>query len=471
VDETDVTASREGRGAARAGRPPARLVAVHPPTLAGAVVPLDARPLVLGRVAAPDVAVLADATVSRRHLAVEPSGPGWTVRDLDTRNGSALGGEALGARAHAIADGDVVRIGDALLVVEIGHALDEEDGPEATRAAIPGEAAVMRAVRGTIARAAADRAPVLVLGETGVGKERVAAELHRGSGRSGGFVAVNCAALGRELMESQLFGHVRGAFTGAGEAQPGLFAAAHGGTLFLDEVGELPLDLQPKLLRALQEGEVRPVGATRARAVDVRIIAATNQPLAARVDGGEFRRDLYARLALWEIVVPPLRARRADVLPWIARLRGEWLRTRGQAERALVLRADAAEALLLAAWPENLRGIGRLVHELSAAGRDGFVERGDLPAWLDRPGAGAGAGAGAVAVAADADVQRAPAPVRPAAPTRAELEAFLRSEGGSVRSAARHFARDRRQIYRWLDAYGLRELQRDEGRSAPDDEP
>ena len=451
-EETDVTASREPRDPARSARPPARLVVVHPPELAGAVVPLGARPLVLGRAAGEDTRVLEHATISRRHLAIEPSGPGWAARDLETRNGSAVDGEPLGPRSRLLADGDVVRIGDVLLVVELGAALAEANGAEATRAAIPGESALMREVRAAIARAAPDRAPVLVLGETGVGKERVAAELHRASGRTGAFVAVNCAALGRELMESELFGHVRGAFTGASDAQPGLFAAAHGGTLFLDEIGDLPLDLQPKLLRALQEGEVRPVGATRAREVEVRIVAATNQPLTARVEAGEFRRDLYARLALWEIVVPPLRRRRVDVLPWIARLYRDWHATRGLAERALVLRADAAEALLLAAWLENLRGVGRLVHELGASDRTGALERRELPAWLVRPEPAASA------AAASAEPARSGPPAgRRAPPTREELATFLRTNGGSVHAAARHFERDRRQIYRWLDAYGLRD--------------
>src|SRR6185295_11015283 len=172
--------------------------------------------------------------------------------------------------------------------------------------------------------AATDPAPVLLHGESGTGKERIAGELHRLSGRKGRLIAVNCAALSRELVESQLFGHQKGAFTGATELHPGYFRAAQGGTLFLDEIGELSLEVQPKLLRAIQQGEVQAVGSTQPAHVDVRVVAATNRELQQAVNAGQFRADLYARLSLWELRVPPLRERRADLFPWIDRLHGRW---------------------------------------------------------------------------------------------------------------------------------------------------
>jgi transcriptional regulator with GAF, ATPase, and Fis domain len=293
-----------------------------------------------------------------------------------------------------------------------------------------------------VARAAPDPAAVLVIGETGTGKERIARELHRLSGRAGKLVPVNCAALTPQIVDSQLFGHVKGAFTGAGEAQPGLFRAAHGGTLFLDEIGDLPLELQPKLLRALQEGEILPVGSTQPVRVDVRVVAATHRDLLRAIGAGTFREDLYARLSIWELSVPALRERRADLLPWIERLHGAWARERGT-DAALSFDADAAEAVLRFAWPLNLRGLERLVHELAAAGpRRGAVTRAGLPAWLS---------AGDVAPAA-AEPQPRP---KEAAPTREEFVRAFEELGGSVHGLAKRFDRDRRQIYRWVDSYGL----------------
>jgi two-component system, NtrC family, response regulator GlrR len=305
---------------------------------------------------------------------------------------------------------------------------------------------------------------VLLLGETGTGKEWIAGEIHRLSGRSGPLLAVNCAALSAQIIESQLFGHVRGAFTGATSDHKGLFRAADGGTLFLDEIGELPVDLQPKLLRTLQDGQVLAVGATRSAPVDVRVIGATNLDLHAAVEAGSFRRDLYARLAMWELAVPPLRVRRLDILSWIDRLHRAWQRARpGVAASLPALLPDAVEAILLHPWPDNLRGLDRLVHALAATSKpDGGIALADLPRWLrerrtparesDAPVAGAApvaAGAAAVAAPATPESDRRPPP------TREEFELAYAELGGNVRALARHFRRDRRQIYRWVAAYGL----------------
>lgn len=413
-------------------REAARLIAIYPPELR-ATIPLAGDHTLLGRTADEGVVGLLHGTVSRRHLAVEwDAGAGLhRARDLGSRNGSWVdGADARGGLP--LRDGSVVRAADVLLIYE--RALLDEDAAEVCRDAVPGEAAAMGRLRARLARAARDAAPVLLIGETGTGKERIAAEIHRLSGRSGPYLTVNCAALSPQLIESQLFGHTRGAFTGAGEAQPGLFRSAAGGTVLLDEIGELPLDLQPKLLRTLQEGEVHPVGSPRPVRVDVRVVAATHRDLAAAADSGAFRRDLHARLALWEIAVPALRQRRADLLSWLQRLGG-----------SVAFDPDAAERLLLSAWPTNLRGLDRLLHDLGGLGaRARPVAVNDLPAWLGAPPPQAGPAS-------------APAPGRPAAPTREEFIAAFERLSGSVHALARHFGRDRRQIYRWLEAHGLRE--------------
>ncbi len=409
----------------------ARLVVVHPPELR-AVIGLDETPTVLGRDPASGVVGLGHGTVSRRHVAIvwDPAARCHRGRDLGSKNGASVDGAGAQA-AWRLVEGSVLRIADVHLVYERQLADDGDDAEVVARDAVPGEAAVMAPLRARIARAAGDAAPVLLCGETGTGKERIAGELHRLSGRRGPYLAVNCAALARELIESQLFGHVRGAFTGAGEAQPGLFRSADGGTVLLDEIGDLPLELQPKLLRVLEEGEVHPVGSARPVTVDVRVIAATHRDLAVAAETGEFRRDLYARLSLWEIQVPALRQRRVDLLPWLDRLRG--------AGGAISFEPDAVERLLLAPWPTNLRGLDRLLRELPAHARP--VAAYELPAWITAP-------------PASAEVAQVPIG-RPPPPTREEFLAAFDQHGGSVHALARHFQRDRRQIYRWLDAYRL----------------
>jgi DNA-binding NtrC family response regulator len=217
-----------------------------------------------------------------------------------------------------------------------------------------GESQAMAQMRGTIDKVAQSDATVLITGESGTGKELVARALHfAGRRASGPFVPVNCGALVGTLLDSELFGHVRGAFTGADTSKRGLFVAADGGTLFLDEIGELPIELQPKLLRALQDGEVKPVGGTSATRVDARVIAATNRTLEDQVRAGAFREDLFYRLAVITIEVPALRNRPGDI-PLLARHFAEQAALR--AERGRVSFTDGALAHLASQpWPGNVR--------------------------------------------------------------------------------------------------------------------
>jgi two-component system, NtrC family, response regulator GlrR len=469
------TRSRQATGKRSARRGEARLRVVYP-TEVRASVPVGAGRVVVGRGPEdPAMPRIRHATVSRSHFAVEWDAmlEGHFGMDLGSRNGSWVDGE-LAIIRRPLVPNSVVRLGDILAVYETGQGLAETDGADVSPAAIPGESPAMRLLRVGVGRAAPDPSPVVLIGETGTGKEAIAAEIHRLSRRRGELIALNCAALSPQLVESQLFGHVKGAFTGAGEAAPGLFRAAAGGTLFLDEIGELPAPLQPKLLRAIQEGEVQPVGSTRTVKVDVRVIAATNRNLTADVESGAFRRDLYARLALWELHVPPLRERRGDLFEWIQKLHQRWLERRSASVTAshdldgrLSFEADAAEVLLLFPWRDNLRGVDRLVHALGAAAHPAPVGVAQLPGWLQLPAVkGITSGArrsrgGGSGPSHPAPVGAAPAPAavprpRPKAPTRDELDAVLRAHGGSIRATAKHFGRDRRQIYRWIDAFGLK---------------
>ncbi len=367
----------------------ATLTAVHPLDLDWQL-QLGDQLVTIGRDGDARVPALANRTVSRRHVEIRWNGAAHVISDLGGRNGSRLDGVRLGeTELRTLQDGSVLQLGDVFVIYE--RTLYERGAPIAdaehvSKDNLPGRAMAMRRLRTQVGRAAADPSAVLILGETGTGKEWIARELHRLSQRPGPLVALNCAALGSSLIESQLFGHVKGAFTGATSDQVGLFRAAEGGTLFLDEIGELPLDLQPKLLRALQDGQITPVGATRALTVDVRVVAATNRDLETAISQRAFRLDLYSRLALWEIAVPPLRARRVDILAWLARLQRVWLEARpGIKGSPMTLQPDAVQVILLHPWLDNLRGLDRLVHVLQSTPSSGPLARADLPSWLLAP--------------------------------------------------------------------------------------
>ncbi len=240
-----------------------------------------------------------------------------------------------------------------------------------------GVSRAMRQLRELMPRAAAALVPVLVEGESGVGKEVVARALHlAGPRRAAPFVAVNCAALSDELIDAELFGHARGAFTGAAIERRGLFEEAHGGTLFLDEVAELSPRAQAKLLRVLQEGEVRRLGENQPRRVDVRVVSATNRPLRDEVAAGRFRLDLRYRLDVVRIVVPPLRERRDDIPPLVEHF---WRQTMQRLRRTARLAPSLVAALAAHDWPGNARELQNVVTAVAAAGPSrGLVGRDDI---------------------------------------------------------------------------------------------
>ena len=241
----------------------------------------------------------------------------------------------------------------------------------------------MKQVLEVCRRVAPVDASVLVTGDSGVGKERVAQLLHTESGRAGGpFIAINCGAIPETLLESELFGHARGSFTGAMDDRQGLFEAAEGGTLFLDEIGEIALRLQPKLLRALQEREVRRIGETLSRAINVRLVAATNRNLPREVAAGRFREDLLYRLNVVEIRIPPLRTRPEDVAPlaeaFLREAAAQWKReVAGFSEEVM-------KRLLSHGWPGNVRELKNAVEHAVVMARGKLVQVEDLPVTVQR---------------------------------------------------------------------------------------
>jgi transcriptional regulator with AAA-type ATPase domain len=306
---------------------------------------LGERSLVLGTDPGCDV-VLTDPAVSARHCVVRPYRSQWLAQDLGSTNGLWVGGARV--PAAVLSPGVSITLGRSTVAVA------PERGPDpGEHHAIVGRSPAIQTLREAIERYARAPYPVLIEGESGCGKELVARELHARSARSQGpWVALNCGAIAPELIESELFGHEKGAFTGSVGRRRGVFEEAHGGTLFLDELGELPLTLQPRLLRVLETGELRRVGAEGALKVDVRVLSATLRDLEARVEQGLFREDLYYRLADLRVRVPPLRERRAD-LPLLA----EHLLARIELEtgRYRMLEDQGLAKLLRHPFPGNVR--------------------------------------------------------------------------------------------------------------------
>ncbi len=244
---------------------------------------------------------------------------------------------------------------------------------------------VMRELIESIALVARSNAAVLIFGESGTGKERVARAIHaEGPRASQSFVAVNTSAIPEQLLESELFGHVRGSFTGATQARRGLLLEANGGTLLLDEIGDMPLMLQPKLLRVLQFGESRPVGSDRIGHVDVRLIAATHRDLNVLVHEGRFREDLRHRLNVISLVVPPLRDRREDIVPLVERFLEE-ARERTLASPVDSISDEAMNVLTQAAWPGNVRELENTIERLVVLGREAVVTPQDLAFLEEKP--------------------------------------------------------------------------------------
>jgi DNA-binding NtrC family response regulator len=285
--------------------------------------------------------------------------------------------------------------------------------------------------------------PVLILGESGTGKELVARSIHfSGERKSRPFAPVDCSALVPTLIESELFGYVKGAFTGAVQAKQGLLEAAQGGTLFLDEIGDLPVDLQAKLLRVLQEREVKPVGSTERRPLDVRIIAATNRDLEAAIRNGSFRQDLYFRLNVVQIKLPPLRERKSDIPLLVTSFLDKFTDPQGPAR---TISEDAMRRLVAYDWPGNVRELENAIERAVALGSGPIVHVGDLPSSLQYPSS-----------------ERAPEKEELLPLEELERRAILRTlreTGGDKLAAARMLGIGKTTLYRKLKQYNMEHIE------------
>ena len=390
--------------------------------------------------------VLSDTFVSRRHCTIAPVAQGFAITDLGSRNGTVIDGVAVGKVVAP--PGVALRIGKTLLqlmpsdeVVDIPPSKSDHFG------ALYGGSTVMRHAFAVLERASKSNASVLFLGESGTGKELMARGVHDHSPRKDGpFVVFDCGASTENLIESDLFGHVKGAFTGAAGDRVGAFAAAHGGTLFLDEIGDLPVGLQPKLLRMLEAGEVVQVGGRKPERFDVRIVAATHRDVFGEVARGGFRGDLYYRLAVVEVHVPPLRQRSGD----LARLIAMFLERAGAPQLAAQVGGAALERLERYHWPGNVRELRNVItRAVALAGPDDDFQ--SLPFVL-RPTAAAEA---EVAFKADRPFHEA----KDALVARFEREYLgdlVQRAGGNLSEAARIAGLERKFLYKLLERAGLR---------------
>ncbi|TMQ15156.1 MAG: FHA domain-containing protein [Deltaproteobacteria bacterium] len=397
-----------------------------------------------------------DRRMSSSHGRLVRGSSGWLLDDPESKNGAVVDGAV--TRRLVIGDGAVIELGHTFFVFR-NVAVERNAPGDIDDAALPGGVPALQTYDGalaeqfaTLGRVAPTEVSVLLQGETVTGKELVARALHELSGRSGAFVAVNCGALPPNLIEAELFGHRRGAFTGAVGERLGLVRSADSGTLFLDEVGELPPASQAAFLRVLQEREVVPVGVDHPVKVDVRLCAATLRDLEALVAAGQFRRDLYARLFGLTIALPPLRQRRVDLGLLARRLLalipgGPQVRFAPAALRAM-LRHD---------WLLNIRELEKVLTTAVALATSGVIEAGHLPETLRRgprseptsqqpaPGDGTPPGAapvGAVARSSDDEL-------------REQLIGLLTLHHGNVLAVSKALHTRRTQVYRWLHRLGI----------------
>jgi transcriptional regulator with AAA-type ATPase domain len=411
----------------------AMLTIVHHPTwdLVGLGAAIGERGAILGRTSRACLPGAFDVgKVSREHAEVRFDRGAVTLRDCGSRNGTRLNGEPV--EQATLNPGDIVELGGILLMLTVGPGtFSEPDDPH-----ILGRSWAVAGLIADIERAASSEHAVTLVGETGTGKELSAEGIHARSSRANGpFVAVNCSALSDGLIESELFGHEQGAFTGADSARAGLVAHADGGTLFLDEVTSTPPRLQAVMLRLLENGTYRPVGGNQQLRADVRVVAAAQPDIVASIDDGSFRSDLWFRLSRRIVELPSLADRREDI-PLLARHFARAVRPDAE------LTAPLSRALIAAEWPGNVRQLRNVVERIAEASPTAELSDTSTVPSASR----------AASVDSPRLRQRRSPTERPSRDTLVEL---LTQEQGRVSAVARRLGVGRKSLYRWLQAHGI----------------
>lgn len=418
----------------------------------------SSREVTIGRDAEQSVIVVPEQAVSRAHARIAYRRDSFWLSDLKSRNGTLVDGRFIDEieleHLHEI------RVGDAIFKFVSGSAeeylpyrLDGEMQPGTMRRAqgfteLVGGYQLDR-IAADLERLAKTTLSIMILGESGTGKEVVARGLHRASGRRGALQAINCAAIPANLLESELFGYKRGAFSGADRDKIGLIRSAHEGTLFLDEIGDMPLEAQAKLLRVLETREVFPLGATQGERVDVRVICATHRDLAKMQREQKFRGDLYARLNDSNVVLPPLRERKEDIY----RLTTHMLAKHGRPD--LRLSFPFMLGLLHYDFPYNVRELEAAMKRAIALSDGPELRAEHLPDAMREEMAFYGKPAQLPTPRSPGEPSAPPPHFRAAAPTEAELRALLSRHRGNISAIGREVGKERMQVHRWMKRYGI----------------
>lgn len=384
---------------------------------------------------------ISDPWMSALHASLTRDNGRWLLADLGSKNGVYVNG--VRREVALLRDDDLIEVGSSFLRLrqDVWVSPSESAARRVPAVGEPRFATLLPELRQRLedlARIARSSVTILINGPSGAGKEVVARAVHEASGRSGSYVAVNCAALPRELVESELFGSSKGAFSGAAVDRPGLIAASHNGTLFLDEIGDLSLPAQAVLLRVLEESKVRPLGSVRDTAINLRVVAATHRDLRRMVTAGTFREDLLSRLQTYVVELPSLRERREDLGVLIGDL---LLRSFGAQAETLRFDRFAARALMLYGWPLNARELWRCLRRaVMLADGQQVVRISHLPRELQRDAETTGVGP----ARSERDQQR-----------RGQLVDALRLHGGNISAAARELSSVRSQVQRWIRRYEI----------------
>ncbi len=463
-------------GNASPDRPGTRagLVLLYAPSFAqfDAAYQLHERDLIIGRELTAGICV-PEASVSRQHARIHYKDGRWVLTDLGGRNGTIVDGEFV--QEVVLEPLHEIRVGDAIFkFVQAGaesYARYRIDGT--LLGAQPGEETDARVRRGRIVggyqidrlasaikRVARTELSVIVLGESGTGKEVFAQQLHEWSGRRGAFQAVNCAAIPATLLESELFGYKRGAFSGADRDKIGIVRAADGGTLFLDEIGDMPVEAQAKLLRLLQSKEIVPIGATQPERVDVRIVCATHRDLIKLQQAGKFRGDLFARLNEYSVNLPALRERKEDIFALCRAL----LERHGRPQLGMTF--PFMTGLLHYDYPFNVRELEAFIKRGIALCDGAELDTPHLPDEIKelmkvyavrnrQPTPAAAVVAGGAPGAAGIGAPSGAGAARTGIPTEPELRALLAQHRGNVAAVGREYGKERMQVHRWMKRYGI----------------